>query len=176
MIYSQQNTFADGQRVAGTSATNVFGRNAIDLGTTGRPIGSAAVLGRDVGQGIRIPIRVQLTEAFVSGGAGFVAADTMNVAILATDTEPTYGTNGDVSAVSNHTTIVRTGDIPLSTLDDTGDIGTTLSLQYLTRGTDKRFVVCRFNFTATAAAKLNDTDARGAFFAGVVAANEEWYT
>lgn len=60
MIFSLQQLFSDDQAItASADSTNV-----IDLGVAGTPYGAAAALNRDVGKGNKIPILVQVTEAF----------------------------------------------------------------------------------------------------------------
>lgn len=60
MILSAQQLFSDDQAItASADSTNV-----IDLGVAGTPYDAAAALNRDVGKGAKIPILVQVTEAF----------------------------------------------------------------------------------------------------------------
>jgi len=60
MIFSLQQLFSDDQAItASADSTNV-----IDLGAPGTPYGAAAALNQDVGKGAKIPILVQVTEAF----------------------------------------------------------------------------------------------------------------
>lgn len=60
MILSAQQLFSDDQAItASADSTNV-----IDLGVAGTPYGAAAALNDDVGKGAKIPILVQVTEAF----------------------------------------------------------------------------------------------------------------
>ena len=60
MIFSAQQLFSDDQAItASADSTNV-----IDLGVAGTPYGAAAALNDDVGKGAKIPLLVQVTEAF----------------------------------------------------------------------------------------------------------------
>ena len=60
MILSAEQLFSDDQAItASADSTNV-----IDLGAPGTPYGGAAALHQDVGKGAKIPILVQVTEAF----------------------------------------------------------------------------------------------------------------
>lgn len=60
MILSAQQLFSDDQAItASADSTNV-----IDLGVPGTPFGAVTTLNRDVGKGNKIPILIQVTEAF----------------------------------------------------------------------------------------------------------------
>jgi len=60
MILSAQQLFSDDQAItASADSTNV-----IDLGVPGTPYRAAAPLNRDIGKGAKIPILIQVTEAF----------------------------------------------------------------------------------------------------------------
>lgn len=60
MIFSAQQIFSDDQAItASADSTNV-----IDLGAAGTPYGGAAALNQDIGKGAKIPILIQVTEAF----------------------------------------------------------------------------------------------------------------
>jgi len=60
MIFSAQQLFSDDQAItASADSTNV-----IDLGVAGTPFDAAAALHQDIGKGAKIPILVQVTEAF----------------------------------------------------------------------------------------------------------------
>ena len=60
MILSAQQLFSDDQAItASADSTNV-----IDLGVPGTPYGAVAALNDDVGKGAKIPLLVQVTEAF----------------------------------------------------------------------------------------------------------------
>ena len=60
MIFSAQQLFSDDQVItASADSTNV-----IDLGVPGTPFGAIAPLNQDIGKGAKIPILIQVTEAF----------------------------------------------------------------------------------------------------------------
>lgn len=60
MILSAQQLFSDDQAItADADSTNV-----IDLGVAGTPYDAAAALNQDIGKGNKIPLLVQVTEAF----------------------------------------------------------------------------------------------------------------
>ena len=60
MILSKNQLFSDDQAITG----NADSTNVIDLGVTATPYGAAAALNGDVGKGNKIPLLVQVTEAF----------------------------------------------------------------------------------------------------------------
>tara|TARA_R110000737_G_scaffold73663_1_gene102516 strand:+ start:1907 stop:2338 length:432 start_codon:yes stop_codon:yes gene_type:complete len=60
MILSAQQIFSDDQAItASADSTNV-----IDLGVAGTPFGAVAPLNNDKGKGNKVPILIQVTEAF----------------------------------------------------------------------------------------------------------------
>lgn len=62
MILDAQNLFSDQQAVTATANST----NVVDLGATGTPYGNAEALKRDIGKGNKIPLLVQVTEAFAT--------------------------------------------------------------------------------------------------------------
>lgn len=62
MIFDKQSLFSDAQAIIATAGST----NTIDLGATGRAYGSTVDLVRDVGKGVKIPILVQVVEAFTN--------------------------------------------------------------------------------------------------------------
>jgi len=62
MIRSQNQIFSDSQAVTATAAST----NVIDLGAPGTIYGGAAALPRDFGKGGKVPIHIQVTEAFAT--------------------------------------------------------------------------------------------------------------
>ncbi len=60
MILSAQQLFSDDQAIT----ANADSTNVIDLGVAGTPYGAAAALNADVGKGAKVPILIQITEAF----------------------------------------------------------------------------------------------------------------
>lgn len=60
MIFSLRQLFSDDQAItASADSTNV-----IDLGVPGTPYDAAATLNQDIGKGNKVPILIQVTEAF----------------------------------------------------------------------------------------------------------------
>ena len=60
MIFSAQQLFSDDQAITGSADST----NVIDLGVPGTPFDAAAALNQDIGKGNKIPLLVQVTEAF----------------------------------------------------------------------------------------------------------------
>jgi hypothetical protein len=60
MIFSAQQLFSDDQAITASADSE----NVIDLGVAGTPYGAAAALNQDIGKGNKIPLLVQVTEAF----------------------------------------------------------------------------------------------------------------
>lgn len=60
MILSAQLLFSDDQAITATADST----NVVDLGLPGTPFGGAAPLIQDIGKGTKIPILIQVTEAF----------------------------------------------------------------------------------------------------------------
>ena len=60
MILSAQQLFSDDQAITATADST----NVIDLGVAGTPYGGKAALTQDIGKGAKIPILIQVTEAF----------------------------------------------------------------------------------------------------------------
>lgn len=60
MILSAQQLFSDDQAITASTDSN----NVIDLGVAGTPCGAVAPLNNDKGKGNKVPILIQVTEAF----------------------------------------------------------------------------------------------------------------
>ncbi|QGT52261.1 hypothetical protein [Vibrio phage MZH0603] len=60
MIFSAQQLFSDDQAITASADSE----NVIDLGVAGTPYDAAAALNQDIGKGNKIPLLVQVTEAF----------------------------------------------------------------------------------------------------------------
>lgn len=60
MILSAEHLFSDDQAITATTDST----NVVDLGAAGTPYGAAAALNQDIGKGNKIPILIQVTEAF----------------------------------------------------------------------------------------------------------------
>lgn len=143
MIFDAQNTFSDQQAITVTAPST----NTIDFSATGKPVGAAANLRRDMGRGKMVPLRAQVTEAFLAAGAGTLTVE------LQTD---------DNDAFSSAKTVWTSGAIGKATLVP----GYVFALDYLPRGTDERYA--RLNFTVA-----TGPFTAGKITAGVVAATED---
>lgn len=133
---------SSGQAITSSAASTDY----IDLGATGTPKpGHTTALSRDIGRGNKVPIRVQVTEAFAT-------CDSLKVAIQ-TDTSSGFG-----SAV----TVLETEAIAVASLT----VGYVFNLEYIPRNTDQRYL--RLYFTV---AGSNAT--AGKVFAGVVVAGQD---
>lgn len=80
MIFDLQGLFSDAQAVADDAAST----NYYDRGAAGIPYGAAAAVTRDWGKGNRIPVRIQVVEAFAT-------CDSVKVAVQ-TDSDPGFAT------------------------------------------------------------------------------------
>jgi hypothetical protein len=143
MIFDAQNLFSDAQAItASTVSTNV-----IDFGASGKPIGAAAAIRKDLGRGKKVNVRVQMVEAALAAGAATLTVD------LQTD---------DNEAFSSPRVAWTSGAIPKASLV----AGYVFSLESLARGTDERFA--RLAYTVA-----NGPLTAGKITAGVVAATED---
>lgn len=143
MIFDAQNLFSDAQAItASTVSTNV-----IDFGASGKPVGAAAAIRKDIGRGKKVNVRVQMVEAALAAGAATLTVD------LQTD---------DNEAFSSPRVAWTSGAIPKASLI----AGYVFSLESFPRGTDERFA--RLNFTVA-----NGPLTAGKITAGVVAATED---
>lgn len=143
MIFDAQNTVSDQQAVTATAAST----NVIDFGATGKPIGGAANLRRDLGRGKPVPFRAQVTEAFLAAGAA-----TLTVT-LETDDNEAFATP---KTVWTSAAIAKASLVP----------GYVFAVDYLPRGTDERYF--RLNYTVA-----TGPFTAGKITAGVVLAGED---
>jgi hypothetical protein len=143
MIFDAQNIFSDQQAIT-TSAVSI---NVIDFGASGKPIGAAANIRKDMGRGTKIPLRIQATEAFLASGAGTLTIE------LQTD---------DNEAFSSPKTVWTSGAIPKASLV----AGYVTNLEHIPRGTDERYA--RLNYTVA-----TGPFTAGKITAGVVLAGED---
>lgn len=60
MILSAQQIFSDDQAITASAGST----NVIDLGQAGTPFDAVAPLNQDIGKGNKVPILIQVTEAF----------------------------------------------------------------------------------------------------------------
>lgn len=143
MIFDAQNLFSDAQAITATTVST----NVIDFGASGKPIGAAAAIRKDLGRGKKVNVRVQMVEAALAAGAATLTVD------LQTD---------DNEAFSSPRVAWTSGAIPKASLI----AGYVFSLESFPRGTDERFA--RLNFTVA-----NGPLTAGKITAGVVAATED---
>ncbi|WP_313609239.1 Bbp16 family capsid cement protein [Rhizobium sp.] len=143
MIFDAQNLFSDAQAIT----TSTVSTNVIDFGASGKPVGAAAAIRKDLGRGKRVDLRVQMVEAALAAGAATLTID------LQTD---------DNEAFSSPKTVFTTGAIAKAQLI----AGYVFPLEFFPRGTDERYV--RLNYTV-ATGPLT----AGKITAGVVAASED---
>ena len=141
MIFDKENLLSDSQAVTATAAST----NILDLGATGKVVGGSVNLTRDIGKGLPLPIRVQITEAF------------NNLTSITFDLQ-----FDDNSAFSSPKT-VQSATVALAALTAGARVA---AFDYLPVGADERY--CRLNYTVTGAAPTT-----GKITAGVVASHEE---
>jgi hypothetical protein len=142
MIFDEQTLLSNQQAITATAAST----NVIDLGATGTVIGAAGALPRDIGKGVRIPLRVQVTEAFNN-------LTSLQVAL-------------QVAAASDFASskTVKSITVPVADLK----AGKVVEIDYVPRGTDQRYL--RLNYTVTGTAPT-----AGKVTAGIVAGHQESY-
>jgi len=143
MIFDAQNLFSDAQAItASTVSTNV-----IDFGASGKPVGAAAAIRKDLGRGKKVDLRLQMVETALASGAATLTVD------LQTD---------DNEAFSSPRVAWTSGAIPKASLV----AGYVFPLEFFPRGADERFA--RLSYTV-ATGPLT----AGKITAGVVAASED---
>ena len=95
MILDAQNLFSDQQAVTVTANST----NVIDLGVTETPYGNTEALKRDIGKGNKIPLLVQVTQAFATLTSLTVDLVTSDSATLASG-NVVHATTGAVAAAN----------------------------------------------------------------------------
>jgi len=80
MILSSQLIFSDDQAITATAIST----NVVDLGVAGTPYGAVAALHQDVGKGAKVPILIQVTEAFTNLTSLTIAIETGSTVSLGT--------------------------------------------------------------------------------------------
>lgn len=110
MIFSAQQLFSDDQAITATAIST----NVIDLGLADTPYGGAAALKQDIGKGNKIPLLVQVTEAFntltsltitveASAAAGLTSPDVLYTEVI-TLANLTVGKTIAIDVVPNNAT------------------------------------------------------------------------
>ena len=122
MILSANQLFSDGQAITATGLST----NVIDTGVRGTPYGAAAALTGDVGKGNKVPVLIQVTEAFNNLTSLTVAIETGATASLGT--------------------VLLSQNIALADLE----VGKTLNLDVLPEGITERYLGVRYTVTGTA--------------------------
>jgi len=143
MIFDAQNTFSDAQAITASAVST----NVVDFGASGKPIGAAAAIRKDMGRGMKVNVRIQMVEAALAAGAATLTVD------LQTD---------DNEAFASPKTVWTSGPIGKAQLV----AGYVFPMEWFPRGTDERYA--RLNYTV-ATGPLT----AGKITAGVVAAGED---
>lgn len=139
MIFDKTLLFSDAQAITATAAST----NIVDLGETGTVYGAAAALTRDVGKGNRMPINVQVVEAF----------NTLTSLTIAVQ----------VDTVENFATPKTVASQTIALADLTA--GAVSSLNFILPGADERYLRVHYTVTGTA-------PTTGKVTAGIVAAQQ----
>lgn len=139
MIFDQTLLFSDAQAITATAAST----NIVDTLATGTVYGAAAALSKDIGKGNRIPINIQVVEAF------------NNLTSLTIDIQ-TAAAEGFGSPKTVVSQTIAAADLIA---------GKVSTLHFVPAGTDERFV--RVNYTVTGTAPTT-----GKVSAGIVVAQQ----
>jgi hypothetical protein len=140
MIFDATTLLSDAQAITATAAST----NIIDTKATGTVYGAAAALKRDIGKGKKIPLRVQVVEAF----------NTLTSLTFALQVD-------DNASFSSPKTVATTGAVPLASLT----AGYYWNIDHVPIGTDERYV--RLNYTVAGTAPTT-----GKVTAGIVMATQ----
>ncbi len=125
MIFDLQTLFSNAQAITADAAST----NVIDLGKPGRAYGHAADLVRDIGDGLKIPVLIQVVEAF------------NNLTSLEIKIETSAN-----EAFSVPKMVATTGAILLADLK----VGKIVNVDAFPRDTDQRYVRVYYDVTGTA--------------------------
>ena len=144
MIFDTQILFSDAQAVTTTAAST----NVVDLGANGTVSngsdGGAAPLTKDMGKGMKVPLRIQVVE-------NFATLTSLRVAVQV-DT---------VENFASPTTVLETEAVPVADLTT----GYVFALDSFPLKTDQRYVRLNYSVTGPAATA-------GRITAGVTAGNQ----
>lgn len=143
MILSANQLFSDDQVITATAIST----NVIDLGVPGTPFDAAAPVNQDIGKGAKIPILVQVTEAF--------------------NTLTSLTITLEVSAAAGLTSPVVLAEETILLADLI--VGKQMFNQVLPDGADLRFLGVRYTVTGT-------PPTLGAITAGVTMGNQTNFT
>lgn len=136
MILDKQAQFSDDQDLAQTAGA-YDSTNIIDFGAPGTPIGAAGAVVREMGYGTPMPILIQITEDFASGGAA-----TLQVALQVDDN----------TGFSSATTVWTSQQLALADMV----AGKVFELEYMPRGVNERYgkLVYTIGTATTTAGKI----------------------
>lgn len=123
MIFSAQQIFSDDQAITATAIST----NVIDLGAADTPYGAQAALYQDIGKGNKIPLLVQVTEAFN------------------TLTSLTITVEASAAAGLTSPDVLFTQVIPLASLT----VGKQINIDVVPNGITKRYLGVRYTVTGT---------------------------
>lgn len=138
MIFDKQTQFSDAQAVTATAAST----NLIDLGAAGTIYGASGAMTRNVGKGRKIPLLIQVVEAFAT-----LTSLTVSVEV------------DDNSSFSSPKTIGTTGAIAVADLV----AGKIFNIDAVPRDADERYMQLRYTVGGSNATT-------GKITAGIVAA------
>lgn len=143
MIFDMQNLFSDGQSLEGAAGTTVS-TNVIDRGPQGTPKHATAIFKADLGKGVKVPLRAQITET-VTGGTS------VELQVQVSDTE--------VFTVAR--VVARSGAIPVADLK----AGYVFAPDHFPIGTNDRYIRLAYVRVGTQTA--------GKITAGITLGNDE---
>lgn len=124
MIFDNQALFSDDQAITGDAVST----NVIDLGAPGRVFGATVDLKRNIGKGMKIPLLIQVTQAFNT-----LTSLTVNVQV-STD-----------EAFTSPITIATTGAIALAALK----AGKIFNIDVVPRDAEERYIRLQYDCTGT---------------------------
>ena len=162
MIFDAQAMFSDNQGIDddgdATPSTNV-----IDLGVPGTPRYAKTHIDRDFGRGRVIPIRIQVTQAFVG-------LDGLSVAVQMAPEADFVDDSGAETAVTVATTVIAGADLVA---------GHVAPIVYVPLGITERYLRLCYGAVVPSgktmvAGEIDATKVGGKIVAGLVAGNENW--
>lgn len=146
MIFDMQNLFSDGQALDGAAGTTVS-TNIIDRGPQGTPQHATGIFKADLGKGVKVPLRAQITDTVLGGTAIELQ---VQVSVDEAFTSPII--------------VARSGAIPVAQLV----AGYVFSVDHFPVGTNERYIRLAYVRTGTQTA--------GEVTAGITLGNDEAYS
>jgi hypothetical protein len=104
MIFDAQNLFSDAQAITASAVST----NVIDFGASGKPVGAAAAIRKDLGRGMKVNLRIQMVEAALAAGAA-----TLTVDLQTDDNEARHSSSLATSSRWNGSRAVLTSATPV---------------------------------------------------------------